>query len=119
MFGPLKNLIPQPHCFKDDDTRYNIGLTWIDDKGLTDSHNFQIQYARNNERWAIERGKPQPDGSWLYKEDNGCVHIMSAERVNQFMEKTQEHAAIMCGMLDKLQDSGLLQQPVETEAAPA
>jgi len=44
---------------------------------------------------------------------------MSAERVNQFMEKTQEHAAIMCGMLDKLQDSGLLQQPVETEAAPA
>ena len=105
MFGSIKHLIPQPHGYMDSDRRYNIGLTWIDQEGLTDVHNLEIRYVRNNERLAIERGEPQPDGSWAYKESNGTVHTMSAERVNAFMAKTQEHATIMCSMLDKINAS--------------
>ena len=100
MLGAFKQFLPQPHCFKDEDTRYNVGLTWIDDRGLTDSHNLQIQYIRNCERWALEKGKPQPDGSWVFIEDNGCVHSITAEKAKHFMEKTQENANIMVAMLD-------------------
>ena len=35
------------------------------------------------------------------------------------MEKTQENANIMVAMLDKLQESGMLEEVVETEATPA
>ena len=101
----------------DSEQRYNVGLTWIDQEGLTDVHNLEIRYVRNNERLAIERGEPQPDGSWAYKETNGTVHTMSAERVNSFMAKTQEHATIMCSMLDKINQ--VTGETVDTEAAPA
>jgi hypothetical protein len=35
------------------------------------------------------------------------------------MEKTQENANIMVAMLDKLKESGMLEEVVETEATPA
>tara|TARA_R110002020_G_scaffold470314_3_gene696109 strand:- start:993 stop:1418 length:426 start_codon:yes stop_codon:yes gene_type:complete len=117
MFSSIKHLIPQPHGYMDSEQRYNVGLTWIDQEGLTDVHNLEIRYVRNNERLAIERGEPQPDGSWAYKETNGTVHTMSAERVNSFMAKTQEHATIMCSMLDKINQ--VTGETVDTEAAPA
>ena len=96
MFGAIKHLIPSLMVTWIQINVGNVGLTWIDQEGLTDFHNLQIQYVRNNERLAIECGEPQPDGSWAYKESNGTVHTMSAERVNAFMAKTQEHATIMC-----------------------
>jgi hypothetical protein len=36
-----------------------------------------------------------------------------------FMEQTHAHATIMCGMLDRLKDSGLLEEVVDTQAQPA
>jgi hypothetical protein len=44
---------------------------------------------------------------------------MSAERARLFMEQTHAHATIMCGMLDRLKDSGLMDQVVDTNAQPA
>lgn len=117
MFSALKHLIPQPHGYMDNERRYNVGLTWIDPDGLTDVHNIEIRYVRNCERLAIEHGQPQPDGSWMYQESNGTTHIMSAERAKAFMAKTQEHANIMCGMLDKLTEAGIDQPTIDT--APA
>ena len=101
----------------DEERRYNVGLTWIDQEGLTDVHNIEIRYVRNCERLAIELGQPQPDGSWLYKEANGTTHVMTAERAKTFMAKTQEHASIMCGMLDKLQEAGINQPTIDTASA--
>jgi hypothetical protein len=36
-----------------------------------------------------------------------------------FMEQTHAHATIMCGMLDRLKESGLLEKVVDTQAQPA
>jgi hypothetical protein len=44
---------------------------------------------------------------------------MSAERAKMFMEQTHAHAKIMCGMLDRLKESGLLEEVVDTQAQPA
>jgi hypothetical protein len=44
---------------------------------------------------------------------------MSAERAKHFMEQTQTHASIMVGMLQKLQDAGVLSSIVDTDAQPA
>ena len=44
---------------------------------------------------------------------------MSAERAKMFMEQTHAHATIMCGMLDRLKESGLLEEVVDTQAQPA
>jgi hypothetical protein len=44
---------------------------------------------------------------------------MSAERARLFMEQTHAHATIMCGMLDRLKDSGLMDQVLDTQAKPA
>jgi hypothetical protein len=33
-----------------------------------------------------------------------------------FMEKTHEHATIMCQMLDRLRDAGMVGEPVDTSA---
>ena len=107
MFGAIKHLIPQPHGYMDDEARYNLGLTWVDQDGLTDVHNLQVRYTRNCERLAITQGEMQPDGSWAYKEANGTVHVMSAERAKSFMAKTQEHATIMVGMLEKMEKAGV------------
>jgi hypothetical protein len=41
---------------------------------------------------------------------------MSAERAKHFMEQTQSHATIMCGMLDRLREAGLLDNIVDTQA---
>ena len=117
MFSAFKHLIPQPLGYMDEEKRYNVGLTWIDHDGLTDVHNIEIKYARNCERLAIEMGQPQPDGSWLYKEANGTTHVMSADRVKAFMSKTQEHASIMCGMLDKMTEAGIGQPTLEVDPA--
>ena len=64
------------------ETRYNVGLTWIDDRGLTDhttskSNTFA---AANVGHW---KDKPQPDGSWAFIEDNGCVHSITAEKAKR------------------------------------
>jgi predicted transcriptional regulator len=44
---------------------------------------------------------------------------MSADRAKMFMEQTHAHATIMCGMLDRLKESGLMDQVVDTAAQPA
>ena len=99
----------------DADQRYHLGLTWSDQDGLTDCHNLELRYVRNSERLALQ-GNPQPDGSWQYVETNGMVHTISAERAKAFMEKTHEHANIMCTMLDRLREAGLMDNIVDTEA---
>lgn len=107
MFGAIKHLIPQPHGYMDDNNLYNLGLTWVDQDGLTDVRNLQVRYTRNSERMAITQGEMQPDGSWAYKEANGTVHTMSAERSKAFMAKTQENANIMVEMLSKMEKAGV------------
>ena len=101
----------------DDEGLYNFGLTWIDQDGLTDVHNVQLRYVRNSEKLAVQFGKPQPDGSWAYVESNGVTHTMSAERVKAFMEKTQEQATLMCSMLDRLNEAGLVGAMVDATVA--
>lgn len=111
----LANLIPEFHAYSDEDQRYNIGATWTAADGLKDYHNLELRYVRNSERLALQ-GDPQPDGSWKYLEPCGRVHTMSAERAQMFMQQTHQHATIMCGMLDRLKDAGLMDQVVDTSA---
>jgi hypothetical protein len=118
IFAAFKHIIPEFHAFSDDDKRYNIGATWTDPNGLRDYHNLELRYVHNSERLALQ-GDPQPDGSWRYVEPNGSVHVISSERAKAFMEATQAHATIMCGMLDKLRDAGALDQMVDTTAEAA
>jgi hypothetical protein len=47
------------------------------------------------------------------------VHTITAERAKAFMEKTHEHATVMCQMLDRLKEAGLMDQIVDTSAQPA
>ena len=123
LFGALKPFIPQPHALRDEDDRYNVGFTFIDDRGLTDRHNLQVRYTRNSERMALECGDVQPDGSWRYIEPNGTVHIFDAERAKAFMDTTEKSATIMVDMLDQMKkagvsrDSDLIDTPVVPEAA--
>ena len=115
----LRHLIPEFHAYSDEDDRYNLGATWTAAAdGLKDYHNVELRYVRNSERLALE-GDPQPDGSWKYVEPTGRIHTMSAERAKMFMEQTHAHATIMCGMLDRLKDSGLLEEVVDTSAQTA
>lgn len=118
MFGYLKHLVPQPHGYMDEDKRYNLGLTWTDVDGLNDCHNLEFRYVRNSERLALQ-GQPMPDGSWQYVEANGAVHTISAERAKAFMDKTHEHATIMCAMLDKMRESGMMDNIIDTSAQTA
>jgi len=118
IFAAFKHLIPEFHAYSDEDKRYNIGATWTAADGLQDFHNLELRYVRNSERLALQ-GDPQPDGSWKYVEPNGCVHTISAERAKHFMEQTQAHAHIVCDMLDKLRESGIGQEVLDTQAHPA
>jgi hypothetical protein len=118
IFAAFKHLIPELHAFSDEDQRYNLGATWTDKNGLRDYHNLELRYQYNSEKLAIEQGQPQPDGSWQYVEPCGRVHTMSADRARAFMEQTQAHATLMVNMLDRLKDSGLLDQVVDTTAQP-
>jgi hypothetical protein len=79
---------------------------------------LEMRYVRNSEQLALQ-GQPQPDGSWKYVEPNGCVHTMTAERAQAFMQQTHEHANIMCTMLDRLREAGLMDNIVDTEAKAA
>lgn len=115
----FKNLIPEFHAYADSDQRYNLGATWTDNNGLKDYHNLELRYVYNSEKLAIEQGQPQPDGSWQYVEPCGRIHVMSAERAKAFMETTQAHATLMCGMLDRLKEAGLIGDIVDTNAQPA
>lgn len=117
-FAAFKAFIPEFHAYSDDERRYNIGATWTDNNGLQDYHNLQVKYVRNSERLALQ-GDPQPDGSWRYVEPNGAVHIISAERARHFMEKTHEHATLMCGMIERLKQAGLAEQFIDTSAETA
>ena len=112
----FKHLIPDFHAFSDEDKRYNIGATWTTADGLRDYHNLELRYVHNSERLALQ-GDPQPDGSWRYVEPTGAVHTISAERAKQFMDQTHQHATIMCTMLDRLKDAGMLDSSIAVEAA--
>ena len=114
----VRHLIPQFHAYSDEERRYNIGATWTAADGLQDHHNLELRYVRNSERLALQ-GDPQPDGSWKYVEPSGAVHVMSADRARMFMEQTHAHATIMCTMLDRLKEAGLMDQVVDTNAQPA
>jgi hypothetical protein len=118
LFAAFKSIIPEFHAFSDEDKRYNIGATWTDAQGLRDHHNLELKYVHNSERLALQ-GDPQPDGSWRYVAPDGGIHIMSAERARSFMEQTHANATIMCSMLDRLKETGILDPMVDTEAKPA
>jgi len=118
LFAAFKSIIPEFHAFSDEDKRYNIGATWTDAQGLRDHHNLELKYVHNSERLALQ-GDPQPDGSWRYVAPDGGIHVMSAERARAFMEQTHAHANIMCGMLDRLKENGMLDQVVDTQAQAA
>ena len=117
IFGCFKHLIPQFHAYTDDERRYNLGLTWSDQDGLTDCHNLELRYIRNSERLALQ-GEPQPDGSWRYVEANGMTHTITAERAQAFMQKTHEHATIMVQMLERLKANGIIDSIIDTNAQP-
>jgi hypothetical protein len=119
ILSAVKHLIPEFHAYADADQRYNLGATWTDNNGLKDYHNIELRYVYNSEKLAIEQGQPQPDGSWQYIEPCGRIHTMSAERAKAFMDATQVHATIMCGMLDRLKESGLMDNIVDATAAAA
>jgi len=102
----------------DADQRYNLGLTWADQDGLTDCHNLELRYVRNSERLALQ-GEPQPDGSWQYVEAGGMVHTITAERAQAFMQKTHEHATIMVQMLERLKEAGALDNIVDAAVQAA
>jgi hypothetical protein len=116
ILSAFKSFVPKPHGFSDVDGRYNLGLTWTDNDGLTDVHNLELRYVRNSEKLALQ-GQPQPDGSWAYVETNGTVHTITAERAKAFMDKTQEHATIMLQMLQRLEDLGVNSPTLDTEAS--
>lgn len=118
LFAAFKHLIPEVHAFSDDDRAYNLGATWTAHDGLKDYHNLKLQYVHNSERLALQ-GDPQPDGSWRYVEPNGTIHSITPERAKLFMEQTHQHATIMCAMLDKLKETGIMNDPVDTQANPA
>ena len=117
-FAAFKTLIPEFHAYADEDKRYNIGATWTDAQGLRDYHNLEMRYVRNSEKLALQ-GEPQPDGSWKYVEPDGCIHTISADRARHFMETTQAHATMMCGMLERLKDAGLYDQIIDTSSQTA
>ena len=117
-FSTIKHLVPKFHAYSDEERRYNIGATWTGADYLEDYHNLEIRYVHNSERLALN-GLPQPDGSWKYVEPNGNVHVISAERAKHFMEQTQAHASVMMGMLDKLQQAGMLDDILDTDAQAA
>lgn len=114
----FKSLIPEFHAYSDEEKRYNIGATWTGGDGLQDYHNIEFRYIHNSERLALQ-GSPQPDGSWKYIEPNGNVHTISAERAQQFMQQTHDHATIMVQMLDKLKEAGVGNETLDTTAKPA
>lgn len=114
----FKHLIPTVHAFQDEEQRYNLGATWTAADGLQDYHNIELKYVRNSERLALQ-GDPQPDGSWKYVEANGTVHTITADRANNFMKTTSDHATLMCQMLDRLQQAGITGPTVDTQASAA
>lgn len=118
ILAAFKSIIPEFHAFSDNENRYNLGATWTAPDGLKDYHNLELRYVHNSERLALQ-GDPQPDGSWKYTEPNGQVHTITPERAKHFMEQTHQHATIMCAMLDKLQEAGVMQPVVDTQVQPA
>ena len=118
IFACFKHLIPEFHAFSDEDQRYNLGATWTATDGLKDYHNLELRYVHNSERLALQ-GDPQPDGSWRYMEPSGTIHTITPERAKLFMDQTHAHATIMCAMLDKLRESGVMTEALDTEAQPA
>ena len=59
----------------------NLGLTWVDDSGLHDSHWATIKFHRNSENLALKLGEEQPDGSFVYVSKYNTVHRISAAKV--------------------------------------
>ena len=118
IISTLQSWLPSFHSYADEEQRYHVGCTWNAKDGLQEFHELELRYRYNSERLALQ-GLPQPDGSWQYVEPNGRIHTITAERARQFMETTQRSASLMVEMLDKLRESGVLDDIVETPAQPA
>ena len=65
---------------------------------------------------SVEVARRQSDGSWKYVEPSGAIHTITADRAKHFMEQTQAHATLMCGMLDKLKENGIVGPFVDAPA---
>ena len=113
----IKSFLPEVHAFSDEDHRFNIGATWTASDGLKDFYNLELRFIHNSERLALQ-GSPRPDGSWAFIDPSGQVHTITAERAKAFMDQTHRQATIMCGMLDKLRETGVMNEPVEATAQP-
>ncbi len=118
LMSTLQSWLPEIHNYTDEDRRHHIGFTWHGKDGLRDSHDFELSYTYNSEKLALQ-GQPMPDGSWAYAEPNGRIHTITAERVKAFMHATQESASLMVDMLDKLRETGVLDDILETNAQAA
>ena len=101
----IKPFIPQPHAFLGEDRNYNVGVTFVDDLGLTDRHNVSLRYVRNSEKLALECGSIQPDGTWKYVTANGTEHICGADKAQTFFEETSRRAEIAQNMMNKMEEA--------------
>jgi hypothetical protein len=117
LINAIKSFLPEVHAFKDEENRFNIGGTWTTSDGLKDFYNLELRFIHNSERLALQ-GSPRGDGSWAYISPSGQVHTITAERAKAFMDQTHHQATIMCGMIDRLKESGFMSEPVEATAKP-
>jgi len=117
LINAIKSFLPEVHAFKDEENRFNIGATWTTADRLKDFYNLELRFIHNSERLALQ-GLPRPDGSWSHTEGSGRVHTITAERAKAFMDQTHRQATIMCGMIDRLKESGFMSEPVEATAQP-
>ncbi len=101
----IKPFIPQPHAFLGEDRNYNVGVTFVDDLGLTDRHNVSLRYVRNSEKLALECGSIQPDGTWKYVTANGTEHVCGADKAQKFFEETSRRAEIAQNMMNKMEEA--------------
>ena len=117
LFNAIKSFLPEVHAFNDEEHHFNIGATWTASDGLKDIYNLELRLIHNSERLALQ-GSPRVDGSWAYIGPSGQVHTITAERAKAFMDQTHHQATIMCGMIDRLKESGFMTEPVEATAKP-
>ena len=105
-FDNVKSLIPRYHCKRDEEGFINLGLTWVDDSGLHDSHWATIKFHRNSENLALKLGEEQPDGSFVYVSKYNTVHRISAAKVAGIVKHKQETLTELQDILSKVGKSG-------------
>ena len=114
-----KAIVPEFHAFSDDDKRYHIGATWVSDSGLKDHHNLELRYTRNSEELAVTQGEEQLDGSWMYEEPNGTKHTISKARFDTYIGVKKKHADQYADLKNRMKNSGINSEIIDTEPAPA